>query len=181
MNILSSLFSQFADRMKALALVKQPMERPPIEMPGEDGMTDTEREQAMPQPNDKDICKLIRMQPQDKQTLGWLHGKHGRLATIELAWKDNAKKVSCIPTGRYNVIPRSSQKYRKHFHILDVPNRDYILIHPANYSRQLMGCIAVGLSHTDIDGDGLQDVTSSKRAMQVLLDTYPNGFTLIIV
>jgi hypothetical protein len=51
----------------------------------------------------------------------------------------------------------------------DVPNRDWILIHPANYTRELLGCIAVGMDHKDIDKDGELDLTSSRKAMGEIL------------
>ena len=101
--------------------------------------------------------------------------------TMELGWNDNKKRVSCIPKGVYTVVSRYSDKYKNHFHILDVPNRDFILIHPANYSRQLLGCIGVGAAHIDIDADGLKDVTSSKATMQKILTIMPSKFKLTIV
>ena len=103
------------------------------------------------------------------------------LRTLELPWKDNSKQQSCIPVGEYDVIKRVSAKFGNHFHILNVPNRDYILIHSANYVRQLLGCIAVGYSHTDIDGDGLRDVTESLSALRNLNDILPKSFKLEIV
>ena len=101
--------------------------------------------------------------------------------TMELGWNGNKKRVSCIPKGVYTVVARYSEKYKNHFHILDVPNRDFILIHPANYSRQLLGCIAPGAAHIDIDKDGLKDVTSSKATMQKILTIMPSKFKLTIV
>ena len=50
-----------------------------------------------------------------------------------------------------------------------MPNRDWILIHPANYTRELLGCIAVGMDHKDIDKDGELDLTSSRKAMGEIL------------
>lgn len=101
--------------------------------------------------------------------------------TLELEEDINAVRDDCIPKGVYTVVPRYSEKYKNHYHILDVPNRSYILIHPANYSRQLLGCIAVGKDHIDIDGDGLKDVTSSKATMAELLKVAPEGFELTIL
>lgn len=129
---------------------------------------------------------IKRIPKNDLQTLGILTvlGKEGfplwECRTLELPDKDNQKRISCIPEGLYTVVKRHSPKYKDHFHILDVPNRDYILIHPANYVRQLLGCIAVGEAHTDIDGDGLRDVTASKRTLKKLLSYMPDEFKLII-
>ena len=100
--------------------------------------------------------------------------------TIELVWAENEQRKSCIPEGNYNVVKRHSDKYGDHFHILDVANRSYILIHNANYSRQLLGCIAVGRTHTDIDRDGLTDVTSSKDTLKEMNKILPDKFELQI-
>jgi hypothetical protein len=100
--------------------------------------------------------------------------------TLELPWKNNERKVSCIPTGEYDIVPRWSQKYTNHLHILDVPNRDFILIHEANFVRQLEGCIAVGRRRIDIDGDGLIDVTESVKTKLELLK-FVTGPTKIII
>ncbi len=63
--------------------------------------------------------------------------------TIELPWKDNQPKVSCIPEGRYRLRKRYSQRFKHHILIEGVAGRAYILIHPANDARkELKGCIA---------------------------------------
>lgn len=63
--------------------------------------------------------------------------------TIELPWKENQKKISCIPEGRYEIVKRYSAKFKWHFILMNVPNRAYILIHPANDAlKELKGCIA---------------------------------------
>ena len=63
--------------------------------------------------------------------------------TIELPWKNNETKVSCIPEGKYFIKKRYSKKYLWHLEIINVKNRSFILFHPANNARnQLNGCIA---------------------------------------
>lgn len=89
--------------------------------------------------------------------------------TLELPWKENQRRISCIPVGTYKIKKHISPKFGKCFWVLDVPNRSEILIHPANYTRQLLGCIAVGLDHADINKDGELDVISSKKALGELL------------
>lgn len=129
--------------------------------------------------------KLIinRLPDKDKvQTLGEFHieGSDFKGKTIELDYNDNKRRISCIPKGTYTVIKRTSAKYGKHFHITNVPNRDWILIHSANYSRQLLGCIGVGENFIDIDGDGLKDITNSKKTLTKLYEIMPNEFLLEI-
>jgi Family of unknown function (DUF5675) len=63
--------------------------------------------------------------------------------SIELPWHHNRPNQSCIPEGRYNLEWRLSERFGMHLHVLAVPNRKYILIHPANDAlRELRGCIA---------------------------------------
>ena len=130
--------------------------------------------------------KIQRIQKDDFQTLGILtiyddnNFPKWECRTLELPDKDNQSRISCIPKGAYTVVKRNSAKYGDHFHILDVPNRSYILVHNANYVRQLLGCIAVGLAHTDIDGDGLRDVTRSKSTLRDLNKELPDRFELTI-
>jgi hypothetical protein len=72
--------------------------------------------------------------------------------TIELPWKENKLKISCIPEGRYALTRRYSRKFKEHFLVKNVPRRWYILIHPANNAlHELEGCIAPVLL---LDGDG---------------------------
>jgi hypothetical protein len=51
--------------------------------------------------------------------------------TIELPWKENQKMISCIPEGRYEMVKRYNDKFKWHFILMNVPNRAFILIHPA--------------------------------------------------
>ncbi len=130
---------------------------------------------------------IQREESTETQTLGNLTVYTDRIKpifdckTLELEVDSNKKRDDAIPAGRYTVVKRNSAKYGNHFHITKVENRSYILIHAANFSRQLLGCIAPGASHTDIDKDGLKDVTSSKSTMKRLLKLLPDEFILEIV
>ncbi len=73
--------------------------------------------------------------------------------TIELPWKMNETKVSCIPEGKYFIKKRYSKKFQWHLEINNVENRSLILFHPANNALQeLNGCIA---PVTKLSGQGL--------------------------
>lgn len=73
--------------------------------------------------------------------------------TIELPWKMNETKVSCIPDGKYFIKKRYSRKFQWHLEVIDVKNRTLILFHPANNAlKELNGCIA---PVTKISGPGL--------------------------
>lgn len=76
--------------------------------------------------------------------------------TIELPWRENKKRVSCITEGVYELKPRYSDKFRHHLVLQNVPKRSLILIHPANdANKELQGCIAPVSSLTGI-AKGLQ-------------------------
>jgi len=129
---------------------------------------------------------LIRLNQDNKQTLGRLYLFEGltsifECTTLELSNYGNRRSVSCIPTGEYNVKSRYSSKYAEHFIIEDVQDRDFILIHPANFHTDLRGCIGVGKAFADINKDNHQDITQSRATMKKLLQIAPEGFNLIIL
>lgn len=67
------------------------------------------------------------------------------IRTLERPWKDNAKGLSCIPEGRYIVKRETTPKHGLTWHVLDVPGRDAILIHPGNTEKDVEGCILLGI------------------------------------
>ena len=128
---------------------------------------------------------LKRQEYYPVQTLGTLTVFEGNLQlfeckTLELEEENNQVRDDCIPTGTYTVIKRNSKKFGNHFHILDVPGRDYILVHSGNFYTQILGCVIVGSEHKDINHDGLKDVINSKVTMIKLLNLLPDKFQLTI-
>ena len=94
--------------------------------------------------------------------------------TIELTWRMNRKRVSCIPEGKYFIRKRYSKKFRWHLEVVDVENRSLILFHPANNAmKELNGCIA---PVTKLSGPGLglmsrKAFITLKRLVYKVLDT----------
>ena len=101
--------------------------------------------------------------------------------TLELPWKNNQQLVSCVPAGKYNIVHRSSLKFKKHFHVLDVNNRHMILIHSGNFNYNTHGCILVGSTFVDMNKDGLLDIANSRATLDTLLRWMPRGGELIII
>ena len=130
---------------------------------------------------------LVRLDSDDKQTLGALTiycgtDKVFSCKTLEPAWADNKPFTSCIPKGRYSVIPRHSGTYGNHFHVTHVDGRDLILIHYGNFHRDTEGCICVGRDFHDVNNDGYLDVTSSRATMRALNNAITvNKFNLTVV
>lgn len=100
--------------------------------------------------------------------------------TLELPDLLNQKRISCIPEGIYTCVKHTSPKFGDCVWIQNVPNRDEILIHPANYKSDLLGCIGLGDAHIDINKDGLKDITNSKKTVERFLKIVPNTFQLVI-
>ena len=84
--------------------------------------------------------------------------------TIELPWRNNKARVSCIPEGKYKIRKRFSAKFKWHLELINVKNRKYILFHPANNAlKELNGCIA---PVTQITGEGRGN--ESRKAFEKL-------------
>lgn len=129
---------------------------------------------------------LNRISETEDQTLGCLTLYDGldkifECVTLELPWVANMRNVSSIPKGVYKVLPRQSDKYKKHFILEYVYNRRFILIHHGNYNTDTRGCILVGDRYAQINDDSLLDITASRRTLNELLEaTKGEGFELTI-
>ena len=101
------------------------------------------------------ILELIRDKDTGKETLGRLYADDQWLCyTIERPWIDNLARISCIPEGEYPLTTKKYgrfwDKYQLPIPILeDTAPRSEILIHPANWAKQLAGCIAVGSTQNE--------------------------------
>lgn len=122
---------------------------------------------------------LLRGPSTDHGTFGALFRPDGsRIAySLELPWRENRRRVSCIPPGTYPVRWIVTDKRPAGVYLLaGVPGRDSILIHSANvagdvalgYESDLLGCIGLGL----IRGvrRGQMAVLLSKPAVRALAD-----------
>ncbi len=119
--------------------------------------------------------ELQRNLQDEAQTLGNLlvmnekHLAYAVFSTLELAWRENQRQISCIPAGVYTVRKRWSWRYGNHLHLIDVQSRSMILIHAGNFFFQTKGCILIGHGLRDINGDGKFDVINSRKALDKLL------------
>ncbi len=106
----------------------------------------------------------------------------GKLFSVEKPWLKNVRGISCIPEGEYICTLYPANKTFKYpfYRVANVSGRDGVCIHIANYERELRGCIAPGMSFTDIDGDGNMDAKSSGKALDYLIKTMGKQFKLVI-
>lgn len=79
-----------------------------------------------------------------------------------------------IGVGSYAAHLEYSPHFERQTPHIDVPERTYIEIHPANLPSQLAGCIAVG---STIDNDALDN---SRAAFERLMTYLPQKFTLLV-
>lgn len=105
-------------------------------------------------------------------------GNNFKCFTLELPWLDNATSISCIPSGFYNCKKIVSPSLGECIEVSNVVGRTYIRIHTGNYTRQIEGCVLVGDSIKDINGDGIPDVTNSKNTLTKLMAATPDKFIL---
>ena len=118
---------------------------------------------------------ITRFVVTDDYSLGDCYGidedcnKRPLAKSLERGWRDNKKRISCVPDGIYNLKLEWSNKFKRDlWELYGVKNRSECKFHAANFWRQLNGCIALGNAHKHIDDDGDLDVTSSRIAMKRL-------------
>jgi hypothetical protein len=124
-----------------------------------------------------DVELVLQRQPSKPNgTNGEIRHNGTRLCyTIELPWKNNQRRISSIPAGRYPLSKRYSQKFKSHILLENVPNRDLILIHPANNAmRELNGCIAPVTALTG-DGTGNQSVLANNKVRELVYGLINQG------
>jgi hypothetical protein len=145
-------------------------------------------------------CELTRFAYLSTCTLGWMQFGPLRLATIERPWIPDPdggpagkERESCIGDGVYTVSPWNTERFPGTFILQNdalgvyrQPNlippgqkwgRSAILIHVGNAVADVIGCIAVGLQHTE---PALM-VAGSRAALQRLrevLGTHTHTLTI---
>lgn len=99
------------------------------------------------------MLTLYRDAYTDMGTFGRLYLPSGLMIyTVERPWLGNKQSVSCIPQGIYELRKRlsgvvkraSGGVFSQGWEVTGVPDRTYIMFHPANTMDDLEGCIGVG-------------------------------------
>jgi len=105
--------------------------------------------------------------------------------SLELPDFNNAKNISCILPGVYDVVKYTRPTGQVVFLLLNVKGRTAVEIHPGNFAAgskvDIEGCILPGLRFVDINKDGHLDVAESRKAMDILLALMPDKFKLTIL
>ena len=104
---------------------------------------------------------LIRVPSTDQGTFGTFVLEDGTsYFSLELPWRNNDHGLSSIPPGVYTCHWINSPKHGECYQVMNVPDRDMIEIHSANFAgdpnkgliSQLLGCIALGMSIGILNG-----------------------------
>ena len=104
---------------------------------------------------------ITRTETSAEGTFGHLVTDSGLcLRTGELPWRDNEPGKSCIPVGTYQVVWAQSPTKGWCYHVIRVPGRLDIEIHPGNfcgdrvlgYRCDVEGCILLGQSVGPMNG-----------------------------
>lgn len=103
---------------------------------------------------------LARDSTGDEGTFGTLRLEDSHWASGELPWRDNQPDISCVPPGTYVAKWQLSPRHGWCYHLLGVPGRSGVEIHPANwmgdaskgYRCDLRGCVALGIAAGRLEG-----------------------------
>ena len=97
--------------------------------------------------------------------------------SLELPDRDNLPRVSSIPAGTYIARLAWSEHFQRQlYHLQNVPGRDAVEIHPANFAgdvskgfrSDLLGCVTLGtdVGELQVDGHPQRAVLNSKIAFE---------------
>ena len=101
--------------------------------------------------------------------------------TIELPWRNNKARVSCIPEGKYKIRKHYCKKFKWHFELLNVKNRSSIFIHPANDAlKELNGCIAPVTQITG-EGKGIGSKKALEKLNSLIFPYLDSGFVIELI
>lgn len=120
------------------------------------------------------LLRLVRVTEHNGATMGVLCiDGSPEVITLEDAWRDNEKMISCIPIGRYKIKLHKSPKFGITYKVMDVPERSEILIHAGNTHKDTHGCILVGLQFGKVGTEPA--ILASKSAFLKFMELMGNA------
>lgn len=108
----------------------------------------------MPEDGSMAKVKLYRLEFGVEEILGVLQVGGSLICfTLELPWKNNQRKISCIPAGEYPLSRAYSPRFDKSmWHVFSVFGRGGILFHIGNTAADTEGCILLGMTNGFMEG-----------------------------
>lgn len=111
------------------------------------------------------LAQLVRLGGGEHDVVGVLLVRGRAIAvTLELAWRNNKRAVSCIPLGRYLCRAVVSQTHGETFELTGVPDRSAILFHAGNDATDSQGCVLLGAALGVARANGMRTVIGSRIA-----------------
>jgi hypothetical protein len=121
------------------------------------------------------VVTLTRIKDDGVETQGNLVYGSFTCDTLERPWKNNQINVSCIQKGSYNCKWTYMPSLKEwHYQIQNVPGRSGIFIHEGNFFTDVEGCVILGATFSDINGDGQPDVATSRVTLAKFEALFPN-------
>ena len=121
-------------------------------------------------------CLIDRIESTEQGTFGrfYVGGWETVLWSLELPWRENQRRISCIPEGHYFCAPWNSARWPNTYVVLDVEGRSGILTHAGNlagdtsqgFKTHSLGCILPGKQRGVLQGQ--RAVLMSGAAMNVI-------------
>jgi hypothetical protein len=130
---------------------------------------------------------ITRLTENEHNTLGIMIVTNNRgkilynCITLELAYKENKKLISCIPKGTYRAEVGKSDKHGEVIYVKGVTNRQGILIHIGNYAKDTQGCILVGDKIGYLEAFKQHYIEKSKTTMSKLLTIIDKELMFIVI
>lgn len=126
--------------------------------------------------------RLVRVTEDNGATFGVLCiNDSPEFVTLEDAWRDNERQISCIPVGRYKLKLHRSPRFGLVYRVEDVPQRSDILIHAGNTHKDTHGCILLGMQFGKVGKDSA--VLASRSALlqfMALMGNAPEAQLIVI-
>lgn len=132
--------------------------------------------------------RLVRVTECNGATLGVLCiDDSPEFVTLEDAWRDNERQISCIPQGRYKIKLHRSPRFGVVYRVEDVPQRSDILIHAGNTHKDTHGCILLGMQFGKLGSNSailasrsalvqfMEKMGNTPEAQLVVIDAYGGG------
>ena len=135
---------------------------------------------------------LVRFLYSDHGTFGKMEIDGETIFTAEPPDRNNKPNLSCLPIGRYGLIPHESPRFGETILLTDTDPREVCLIHTGNLAgdsqrglkTHTQGCILPGMRYGNLPikstGYAQRAVLASRIAMSIILDIINEPMTLEI-